>query len=131
MLQNRDHSPVDWRQVCSLATLVLGVAIIALSLIWTRVSTGRYAWSDKQALEYQAASSKLHSLSHEFAHQETSAESDALRPDLEAAQAHFSEVRAQLEAARQQPARIALILRLAGILIAVAGGTAYLTDKKS
>jgi hypothetical protein len=119
--------PTDWRAISALSMLMVGVLLVGLSLVWARFVTGRSAWSDQQAREFQAASTKLHSLSHDFAHKAEHGDTEAIRPDLDKAQAHFAELNAQLESARNRPARIATILRFTGLLLAVAGGALYLT----
>jgi hypothetical protein len=122
-----NHVSFDWRTCVAFITLLVGVILVCLSLVWAHLVTGRTAWTEEQALAFQSASSKLHSLSHDFTHAAEHGNTETVRPELDKAQARFAELNAQLESARDRPARIATILRFTGLLIAVTGGVLYLT----
>ena len=108
------------RHVVAAILVVGGLGLVALSFIWANVSTARSAWSQEQALEYQATSSKLHSLSHQFAQEAQRGNDQAIRAELEKTRAEYGELRAQLEGAMARPARIAFWLRIFGLLLIAA-----------
>lgn len=118
------HEPANtlaWRSVTAVVLLVAGLGFIAWSFIVANVSTGHAAWSQEQAREYQAASSKLHSLSHEFALAAQSGNEPTVRDELRRAKSEYDELRGQLEIAMARPGRIAFWLRFAGLLLIAVG----------
>ena len=117
--------PPVWRQVLAAFLLIAAIGLIAWSFILPGASNQRAAWSQEQARDYQAAAIKLHGLSHEFAHESREGNEEALRPELDKAQAEYDALRIQLESAMARPQRIAWILRFGGVLLAV-GGAAIL-----
>ena len=116
---------VDRRMVAAISLLTAGIGLLAVSFVWTWWATGRASWSDQQALDFQAASSRLHSLSHEFAHEAGQGNTNGLRSQLAEAQMRFGEMRARLESAQNRPKRVAMMIRIAGLLMAVVGGAIY------
>jgi Flp pilus assembly protein TadB len=114
-----------WRQVLAAVLLIAAIGLIGWSFVLPSASSRRAAWSQEQALEYQAASIKLHSLSHEFAHEARKGNEEALRPALDKADAEFEALRAELESAMGRPRRVVWLLRFGGVLLA-AGGAAIL-----
>jgi hypothetical protein len=96
--------------------------MVALSFVWTRVSDAQGNWSNDQARKYQAASQKLHSLSHEYARQSRQGLDQQMRDNLDAAKSDYESLRGDLDAARARPANVAFGLRLAGVAMMAAGG---------
>jgi hypothetical protein len=131
MPNSEPRSSADRRTVAAITLLTAGIALLALSFAWTWWATGRSSWSDQQALKFQEASSRLHSLSHEYAHEAQHGDTDALRSQLAEAQARFGEMRAQLETAQNRPKRVAMMIRVAGLLMAVIGGAIYATGDRA
>lgn len=121
---------IAWREVLSwpnlLATsmVLTGFALVALSLLGTTVSTGRYGWTDEKAVAYQAASADLHRLSMKAAGTAPEDHTRALQERLVDAQTKYAGLRGELDAARARPAIIASIMRYGGILFAAAGAAA-------
>jgi hypothetical protein len=118
------REPADspaWRSLIAIILLISGLGSIAWSFIALNVSTGRTAWSEEQAREYQAASSRLHSLSHQFA-QQANRGNETVARQLKQAEADYDSLRGQLESAMARPQRIAILLRVAGLLLLVVGG---------
>ena len=116
-------SPVE-RSRCRawpVVALSLGISLVGLSLVWPNISGGRANWTEEQALAYQAASARLHELSHGHGDRSAGAVTEPVHPEMQKAQREYDGLRAQLDAARERPAQIATILRYAGILVAVAG----------
>ena len=110
----------------ALAAMVCGVGLIGLSLVWPSVSSGRSQWSDEQAKQYQKTSAEYHSLSHEVAHQaEQGGDLTALTEQFNATQAEFERLHAQLQAARNSPARMAGVLRLMGVVLVAVGAVLH------
>ncbi len=104
-----------------MALTLVGLVLIALSVVWPKVATGRRGWTDEKALAYQSASAELHRLSMQTAATEPENQTRALHENLADAELKYAELRAELDAARARPARIATILRYAGIAILAAG----------
>ena len=113
---------LGWQQVLAALLLAGGLALVAWSFIWSNISTRSAAWSQEQAREYQATSIKLHGLSHKFAHESQRGNEASVRAELDAAQAEYDVLRGQLESAMAWPSRIALAVRIGGLLLVVTGG---------
>jgi hypothetical protein len=108
--------------------LILGCFLIAVSLIWPFSSTNHTGWSPEQAKQYQAASVKLHSLSHAAMHPTPDTDLKAQRKELEQAQEDYSAIRSQLDSAIAWPRQVAITMRIGGTLLGAIG--AYLLFPK-
>jgi hypothetical protein len=95
--------------------------LIAVSFVWPTDSIRRGAWSPEQAKQYQDASKKLHSLSHDMAHAHGDKEGD-VRKEFGLAKAEYDALRRDLDSAISRPSRWTWIMRFAGMLAAVFGG---------
>jgi hypothetical protein len=104
--------------------LIAGFSLIGVSLIWPTNSTNGSGWTPAQAKQYQAASEKLHSLSHAALHPTAETDLRAKRQELEQAQEDYSVIRSQLDSAIAWPRTIAIAMRIGGILLGTIG--AYL-----
>jgi hypothetical protein len=94
---------------------------VAISLIWPGRSTTSTAWSNADALKYQAASAKLHRLSHEFAHAVGTDNGPRVQAELDKAQSEYSLLRSELDSAMARPKFMAMILRVGGLVLTAAG----------
>lgn len=112
---------VRWRDSFSLVALIGGLILTMLSFAWPAVSTGRSEWSDQQAVEYQAASSELHRLSLQIGSTPPEDQSRAKQKELADAQSKYAALRAELDAARRYPTRIAAVLWYTGIFLLICG----------
>jgi hypothetical protein len=101
--------------------LIAGLLLIGVSFIWPSSSTNGGGWTPKQAKQYQAASEKLHSLSHAALHPTSDTDLKAQRRELEQAQADYSVIRSQLDSAIAWPRRVAIAMRIVGILMGATG----------
>jgi predicted negative regulator of RcsB-dependent stress response len=101
--------------------VLIGLVLIALSVVWPMVSTGRSRWTDEQALAYQSASAEVHRLSMQAANMEPEEQTRALRDELANAESKYAALRAELDAARGRPSRIATVLRYLGIALLIGG----------
>jgi hypothetical protein len=110
-----------WQIIFAVILVAGGFGLIAWSFIWPSVSSRRSGWSQDQAREYQAASARLHSLSHQHAHAAERGNEAAVRAELDKAQANYEVLRGELESAMRRPRRIAILLRLAGLALVGAG----------
>lgn len=122
-----DPSWSAWRERTPSALLVTGVVLIVASLLVPKwLSSDSPAWSPEQARRLQQASARLHHLTHQ--HGEEISGPDAHQPPAEfkEAEAEFNELSGQLDAARNQPARLSAVLRVLGIALAVAGAIMHL-----
>jgi hypothetical protein len=113
------HFP--WRDLWAMLLVLTGLVLIALSVVWPSVSTSRSGWSDDKALAYQSASAEMHRLSMQAAGGEPEQQTRAFRDELAEAEARYAELRAELDAARGRPGRIAAVLRYTGILLLIGG----------
>jgi hypothetical protein len=109
--------------------ILVGVAVIALSFVWPTNASQRGGWSLEQARRYQAAAIKLHGLSHDVAHASADREA-AIRAELNSAKTEYGALRNDLDAAISRPRRWSWILRTAGILALILGGTRLFTLPK-
>jgi hypothetical protein len=124
MANNRQPtSSRGWQKTLAALLVVAGVAMIALSFAWPGKSSRRGAWSDAQAEQYQAASLKLHGLSHDIAHAEPDRK-QAVDAELKKAKAEYDALRDKLDAARSRPQRLGWILRFAGLACLLLGSGA-------
>src|SRR4051812_31606492 len=94
-----DASPERRAQAPWIAVLLLvcGVAILTVSFIWPSDAASRSNWSQENAKAYQAASIKLHSLSHESAHSVGKPDEDSVRKEFEQAKTEYTDIRRQLD----------------------------------
>jgi hypothetical protein len=129
MAMSEAAATLSWRAAIAMLLLLTGLACIALSLVWPAVATGRSAWSDEQAVAYQAASAEVHRLSMHAAATAPEKQTRALHDELNKAEATYRDLRAELDAARSRPSRIAKILRIGGALL-LAGGIVGLVAKR-
>ena len=118
-----------WRDAAAMVLLFSGLGLIALSMVWPSVSSGSVGWTDDKALAYQAASGEVHSLSMQAAATEPEKQTREFHEKLADAQSKYVELRAELDAARGRPARIATILRYAGIVLLAVGVVALLLKR--
>jgi hypothetical protein len=110
-----------WPITAGASLLVLGLVLIAVSLVWPSVSNASSGWTDEKAEAYQSASAELHQLSMQMAATPAEDQTRARQDALAAAQSKYAALRAELDEARSRPARIAAILRYSGIFLAVVG----------
>ena len=110
-----------WRQPLAAFLLAGGIAMVAVSFFWPSDSSNRANWSPQQARAYQAASVKLHSMSHETAHAAGSQDEKAVREKFDQAKAEYDALRGELDAAIDSPKNIRYALRIFGSLVAIAG----------
>ena len=115
------------RHLAAIAMVAVGVALVALSVLWPRVSKPEAAWSAEQARQYQSTASRLHSLSHQSANQPPDASDPKLRAELDATRAEYERLRADLDTARERPGNFARWLRYAGLGLLAAGVILLLT----
>lgn len=113
-----------------LVALSIGVVLILVSFLWPSISNGRGQWTTQQALEHQRASAELHQLSHKYDHELAEGNGDAVLDELQAARTEYERLDADLEAARNHPVHFAMVLRILGVLVAVAGGFIYYKDTR-
>jgi len=122
MTGNDPRQPFDsWKAIPAIL-LTSGIVLILLSLFWPTGTVSHANWSPDQAKQYQAASVKLHGRSHASVHPSPDADPQAMRKELQQAEADYKAIRTQLDSAINGPKRFALALRAAGIAILVAGG---------
>ena len=113
----------------AIALIGLGLLLVVASVIMPTGAAGGANWSPEQAKQYQAASVKLHSLSHTSASASPEKQRE-LKSQLQEAEKDYASRRAALDAAIGRPQRVKWILRMAGVAIAAAGGvSAYLSHK--
>jgi hypothetical protein len=110
-----------WRPLLAAGLLLAGTALLAFSFVWTTISRGQGNWSQEQALRYQAASARLHSLSHKYARPAEEGTSAAAQEELKNAQIEYERLRTDLDAAIAHPSRIAFWFRIVGAALAAAG----------
>jgi predicted negative regulator of RcsB-dependent stress response len=126
MASNEPEHHSDWRTALAIALIAVGLLLVVASVVMPASATGGTYWSREQAKQYQAASVKLHSLSHTAANAAPEKQQQ-LRKDLQDAEKEYALRRADLDAAIGRPHRVITILRVAGIALVAAGGVgAYL-----
>ncbi|MFO0787951.1 MAG: hypothetical protein U0805_00740 [Pirellulales bacterium] len=118
-----------WAALPAIA-IIAGLAFIAVSLVWPARSMSRANWSPEQALKFQAASVKLHDLSHGAAHQ-TAEDLAAHKRELQQAEAQFQIMRTQLDSAINSPHNYAFVLRILGGFLIVAGAISAFATRNS
>lgn len=109
---------------------IAGIGLILLSLVWPSSSLSRATWSQKQAEEFQAASVKLHDLSHSVTHA-IAEDLAAHQRDLAKAEADFKSIRADLDSAINRPKNHALTMRILGAALLIAGGIGVFATRAS
>lgn len=107
-----------------------GVLMIGASLLLPEQSLARSGWSDEQAVQYQAAAANLHRLSHEAAEASPGEQAEAIRRELDEAQAKYNHLRTELDAARGLTGRVTKTLRLLGVALALVGVVLTLTSRQ-
>lgn len=104
--------------------LIGGMALVLLSSLLPAKLLSPSSWSTEQAKQYQAASLKLHSLSHAALHSTPETDRKAQQKELRQADADYKDIRAQLDAATSRPKHIAFALRVFGAGLLIIGGIA-------
>ena len=125
------EAPAKPRPRAALLLLSAGAALIVASFIWPSLSNGRESWTTEHALEHQHASADLHQLSHKYDQERAKGNGEAVLDELEQARAEYGKLDADLEAARNRPARVAMVLRVLGVLLAIGGGISYVKATRS
>jgi flagellar basal body-associated protein FliL len=117
-------------QIASLIALVVGVILTAASFL-PAFQPPAERWTTEQAREYQAASLQIQELTHSAASKtpDTATRDDERK--MQDALAHFQELQQNLEAARNQSASLAVLLRTAGVLLLIGGAVLYLMTRPS
>jgi hypothetical protein len=129
MADNEPEHRSDWRTALAIALIALGLLIVVASVIMPASAAGGTNWSLEQAKQYQAASVKLHSLSHTSASANPEKQRE-LKSQLQEAEKDYASRRVDLDSAISRPTRVRWILRMAGVAVAAAGGVcAYLSRK--
>lgn len=126
-MERNEQTPKDGRWLAIPALFFTGgIVLILLSFILPAKALSRSGWTQEQAKQYQAASLKLHNLSHASLHPTADANQAAQRKELEQADAEYKSIRAQLDAAINRPRNFAFTMRLmGGGLIAIGGAALY------
>jgi hypothetical protein len=112
-----------WQTVVAVLLVAAGFLLIAWSFIWPSVSSRATGWSQEEARSYQAASARLHSLSHQSAHATPSENEARVQAELAQARAEYHALRDQLDRALDRPRRVAWWLRIGGLGLIAAGAT--------
>lgn len=108
-----------------------GIALLLLSLMLPAKALSRSSWTPAKAKQYQAASLKLHSLSHASLHPTPDSDPKSQQKALEQADTEYKSIRAELDAATNRPKNIAFAMRLIGISLCLVGGVSlYFQGKK-
>jgi hypothetical protein len=110
-----------------LIVLGVGVILVGLSLVWTRV-IAEVVWNDEQASELAQASAELHRLSHARAHARDHGARDKdehQAGSLEQARERFERSQAALQQAQAYRWGSTWLLRGAGGLCAILGAAGY------
>jgi cytochrome c biogenesis protein CcdA len=129
MADSEPEHRTDWRTALAIALIALGLLLVMVSVIMPAGTAGGTNWSPEQAKQYQAASVKLHSLSHSSASANPEKQRE-LKNQLQEAEKDYASRRADLDSAIGRPTRVRWILRMVGIAVAAAGGvSAYLSRK--
>jgi Flp pilus assembly protein TadB len=129
MAINEPEHRTDWRTALAIALIATGLLLVVASVIIPAGAAAGTNWSPEQAKQYQAASVKLHSLSQSSA-AATPEKRRELKSQLQDAEKDYASRRADLDSAIGRPNRMRWFLRLAGVVVAAAGGAcAYLSRK--
>ncbi len=88
----------DWRFGLAAVLIVAGIGLIVLSVFCTGSAVSQANWSPEQAKQYQQASLKLHSLSHE-PNTTTDADRQSYHRELKQAESEYQAIRARLDSA--------------------------------
>jgi len=118
--------------------ILLGLVTFVASLVWPALAKPQDVWTPEQGAEQASASTELHKRTHEAAHAEISAMSEAKKAEarqrLAESKERFERSRAALEAAREQRDRLPWWLRVVGVAMMLAGVGLYATaqgDRKA
>jgi hypothetical protein len=122
MSRGEPANTLAWQPVLAALLVVGGFGLVAWSFVWPSVSNSTAGWSPEQARDYQAASAKLHSLSHQSVHAAGQENEAQVRAELHKAQAEYDLLRGQLDSALDRPWRMAWWLRLSGLTLVGVGG---------
>jgi len=120
-LQSESPSANGTRAIAGGALILLGLAVVAASYLPVGPMASHGNWSQQQAKDYQTASANLHALSNKYANEAMAGNTRDSRAEVEAAKAHFDELKTQLESAQNRPRLIAWLMRVGGGLLAAVG----------
>jgi hypothetical protein len=120
------------RQVWAALLISAGVVCIAVSLFAASLFPARSAWTTEQSQEYGAAMAAVNPHVHAGVDAPPDHEAPQLSPrELAEARARLEHLHAQLEAAQSRPTRLASILRLTGVVLAIAGAALALGSRQA
>ena len=113
-----------------LGVFVVGIVLVALSVMWPRWTGGRAVWTDADARAHAAAAADLHK---QFSNHDHGLSEDPTTgvDTLAAARKSFDASQARLEVARTRGLPTAAVLRWLGIVTALTGAVAFLILRNS
>src|SRR3954464_7739875 len=97
MKASEQKRTVNWWSTLAALCITGGIVILLTSLLWPNKSTSHSNWSLEQAKQYQAASVKLHSLSHASLHADPGTDPQTARKELQQAEDDYQAIRSQLD----------------------------------
>jgi hypothetical protein len=120
----------------AIACVVIGCLLFLVSWIWPHFVGGRGVWSEHDAVELANAQTEVHALREQagmaFEKQQrgdTSSNSQQIATKLEAAEARYRHLNANLQEARDKGNSVAQILRWIGIGTAAAGAAGFVVTR--
>ena len=125
MDQWKSPKPAAKREILAGVLVVLGLLLLGLSFVGFANTPGVANWTPDEAREYQAASSNLHRLSHEYTQKVSTNEGQKVKAELHEAQQQYQKLRTNLDAAIARPKRFTWFARLGALSLITAGIAAF------
>jgi hypothetical protein len=110
--------------------LLVGAAVLLLSLIWPQDAKKGAGWDDQKAAEYRAASLKLTGLAHQAIQNSGPKDDAAMHKKLDEAKAEYEVLRSELDAAIARPKNTRLAMRIVGALCVIAGAAVVMNKQQ-
>jgi hypothetical protein len=114
----------------AIVCMVLGLILLAGSLVWPRLIRDDRVWSEDQAREHSQAAASLHHMTHAAAEAQLKKTSDADRArwdeELKAAQDRWQKSRSELDQAKRVRNTAAVVMRWSGVAVLLVGVLRYI-----
>lgn len=105
----------------AIAMLLVGVALMVTSLVWPQIAATRLFFDEAQGAEYQQAVAEMHGLQAPWPRHGEPQTDPGVAAQRQQAQQRFKQAQDSLIRARRLRESGSMVLRVAGIVVAIAG----------
>lgn len=105
-----------------------GLLLLLLSFVVQPLADANPAWTEQQGRDLEAATTRLHALTHQFGHRENAAavQGTVNNDELHQAQEEFSRLKAKLDKVRHRGVNLAVFAKWFGAGLVTVGAISYI-----